>query len=386
MPRRLVGAGGGGWGRWARFVLRRPLATAVAGLAVIAVLAGDRHADPHGRGAARELPGRGDGDRGPRRARRGRDHPRRDEADRRARRARRRRRGGRVEAARGARHRGRERDLAGRPGRDGRGAAGDRRRRARDRGDPRPLRGGAARHRRDRDRPGRRRPRLPRRPLGADPVDPRARPRPDDAAADAGVPLDRAPAQGGRAEPALARRGVRRRRARLPVRLRLLAVGRARRGLRDRLGADHDLRVPVRPLDGLRGLHARRDARGLRRDGLDRPRDRARPRPDGQARDERGADPDVRVPRALDQPGLRDQAARDRHRGRHRDRRDDHPRAARPRPDAPDGGRELVAAAPARVALAQAGRRDAAAPSGGTTEAPPERGLWWCGVQRPTSR
>ena len=40
MPRRLVGAGGGGWGRWARFVLRRPLATAVAGLAVIAVLAG----------------------------------------------------------------------------------------------------------------------------------------------------------------------------------------------------------------------------------------------------------------------------------------------------------------------------------------------------------
>ena len=57
------------------------------------------------------------------------------------------------------------------------------------------------------------------------------------------------------------------------------------------------------------------------------------------------------------------------------------------------GGRELVAAEPARVALAQAGAGHAKTRAGGslrrgsgrTTEAPPERGLWWC-VDRPTSR
>jgi RND superfamily putative drug exporter len=43
MPRRLTDRGrpeDGGWGRWARFVLRRPVAVAAVGLAVVAVLAG----------------------------------------------------------------------------------------------------------------------------------------------------------------------------------------------------------------------------------------------------------------------------------------------------------------------------------------------------------
>jgi RND superfamily putative drug exporter len=43
MPRRLIDRGrpeDGAWGRWARFVLRRPVAVAAVGLAVVAVLAG----------------------------------------------------------------------------------------------------------------------------------------------------------------------------------------------------------------------------------------------------------------------------------------------------------------------------------------------------------
>jgi RND superfamily putative drug exporter len=43
MPRRLVDRGhpeDGAWGRWARFVLRRPIAVAAAGLAIVAVLVG----------------------------------------------------------------------------------------------------------------------------------------------------------------------------------------------------------------------------------------------------------------------------------------------------------------------------------------------------------
>ena len=43
MPRRLIDRGhpeDGGWGRWARFVLRRPVAVAAVGIAIVAVLAG----------------------------------------------------------------------------------------------------------------------------------------------------------------------------------------------------------------------------------------------------------------------------------------------------------------------------------------------------------
>ena len=47
MPRRLIDHGhpeDGAWGRWARFVLRRPVAVAAVGLAIVAVLAGLGHA------------------------------------------------------------------------------------------------------------------------------------------------------------------------------------------------------------------------------------------------------------------------------------------------------------------------------------------------------
>src|SRR4029077_9539799 len=43
MPRRLTDRGHpeeGAWGRWARFVLRRPVAVAAAGLVLVAVFAG----------------------------------------------------------------------------------------------------------------------------------------------------------------------------------------------------------------------------------------------------------------------------------------------------------------------------------------------------------
>ena len=43
MPRRLIDSGhpeDGAWGRWARFVLRRPIAVAAVGVAIVAVLAG----------------------------------------------------------------------------------------------------------------------------------------------------------------------------------------------------------------------------------------------------------------------------------------------------------------------------------------------------------
>ena len=43
MPRRLIDSGhpeNGAWGRWARFVLRRPVAVAAVGVAIVAVLAG----------------------------------------------------------------------------------------------------------------------------------------------------------------------------------------------------------------------------------------------------------------------------------------------------------------------------------------------------------
>ena len=59
---------------------------------------------------------------------------------------------------------------------------------------------------------------------------------------------------------------------------------------------------------------------------LDRAGDRARPGADREARDERRADPHVRVPRPLVEPGLRDQGVRDRPRGRDHLRRDGDPR------------------------------------------------------------
>ena len=70
--------------------------------------------------------------------------------------------------------------------------------------------------------------------------------------------------------------------------------------------------------------------------------DRARPRADRQAGDERRADPDVRVPRPVVEPRLRDQGVRDRARRRDHLRRDGDPRSARAVVDAADGQSQLV--------------------------------------------
>ena len=67
-------------------------------------------------------------------------------------------------------------------------------------------------------------------------------------------------------------RGVRDHRLHLPEGPRLRALEHHGDAGDHRLDPADDLRVPVRPLDGLRGLHAHAHAGGLRRDGLDRAR------------------------------------------------------------------------------------------------------------------
>ena len=105
MPRRFIDHGhpeDGAWGRWARFVLRRPVAVAAVGAGDRRRARGTRNAAEPERGAAEELPRHRLGDRRSRPARRGRDQPRRDEAAQRPRRERRRREAGRGEAERSA--------------------------------------------------------------------------------------------------------------------------------------------------------------------------------------------------------------------------------------------------------------------------------------------
>ena len=73
MPRRLLDRGhpeDGLWGRWARFVLRRPAAVAAVGLTIVAVLAGLGTQLQRERGAAEQLPRHRHGHRRPRPARR----------------------------------------------------------------------------------------------------------------------------------------------------------------------------------------------------------------------------------------------------------------------------------------------------------------------------
>ena len=91
--------------------------------------------------------------------------------------------------------------------------------------------------------------------------------------AGAGVPLAAAAGEGDRAEHPQRRRGLGRAGARLAARLRLRAdLGHRGDRLDPVLDAADDLRVPVRALDGLRGVHPRPDARGVRPHRLDRDR------------------------------------------------------------------------------------------------------------------
>jgi len=142
------------------------------------------------------------------------------------------------------------------------------------------------RPRRRRRRPGRRRrrpeQRLHRRGLRQLPADDRADRRAHVRAAGAGVPVAAPAGGGGAAERAQRRRGLGRGHARLAEGARLgRAVGDPRRRLDPLLATADGLRVPVRPLDGLRGVHPRPHARGLRRDRLDRGRRRRGHRPHG---------------------------------------------------------------------------------------------------------
>ena len=124
--------------------------------------------------------------------------------------------------------------------------------------------------------------------------------------------------------------------------------------------AAHGVCVPVRPVDGLRGLHPQPDARGVRPDGLDRDRRRPGHRADRAARDERGADPVPLLRVDGLRAGHRREDAGDRARGRDPARRNGHPRADRARGHRAHGPLELVAAAlarprPARRAVAAGG-------------------------------
>ena len=84
--------------------------------------------------------------------------------------------------------------------------------------------------------------------------------------------------------------------AHLAARLRLATdLGHRRDRLDHGMGAADGLRLPLRPLDGLRGLHPGPDARGVRPDRLDRRGGGRGHRADGAARHLRGADPHPRL-------------------------------------------------------------------------------------------
>ncbi|CAA9413440.1 MAG: Integral membrane protein, partial [uncultured Nocardioides sp.] len=141
-------------------------------------------------------------------------------------------------------------------------------------------------------------------------------------AAGPGAALGVAAGQGAGAQRRLHRRGVRRHRAGVAGGPRLRAALRAagHRGHHD-VGADRRLRLPVRALDGLRGVHPGADARGLRRARRHRPGGRRRHRPHRAAGDLGRADPVPRLRRPLDRAGGRGEGAGHDAGPRHRDRR-----------------------------------------------------------------
>ena len=115
--------------------------------------------------------------------------------------------------------------------------------------------------------------RLHQRGLQEVPLQPRADRAGDVHPAGAHVPLDRAADQGGAAQHHLGQRDVRRDRAVLAGGPRVGGGVRHRADRRgDLLAAGADLRVPVRPVDGLRGVHPGPDARGVRQERRHRPR------------------------------------------------------------------------------------------------------------------
>ena len=301
LPKRFLDSGHpeeGLWGRWADFVIRRPVPVALIGLAIVGALVYcGVHLNPS-EAQAKDLPGAGDAIDG-RDGARGRRHLRR-RATSRSSWSSEQRREPRRPSSRSSTRRRASSARSRRPGRTGAGARRAWSRRSRD--DGRRRRAPNARH----DRPrSSRSSRAPTRPSAAS----RAEDRDFVHAVYSKFPyvlgfvvlltfilLSRAfrsvvlAAEGGRPQPDLARRGLRDHRVHLPVGPRLRDdLGRPRHAVDHPLDPADDLRVPVRPVDGLRGLHDLAHARGLRRDGRHEPRDLARPRPHRQARHERGA-------------------------------------------------------------------------------------------------
>ena len=167
---------------------------------------------------------------------------------------------------------------------------------------------------------------------------------------DARVPLARAGGQGGGAQPRVD--GGRVRRDDL-----VLAGGpRLERGVRHPghrrdhdLDPADDLRVPVRPVDGLRGVHPGPRARGVRPHRLHRRGGDRGARAHRPPRHERRPDPVPRLRVARLGAEHRRQGARQRSGHRHPARRDRHPGAAAARARVSARALELVAAACARA-------------------------------------
>ena len=183
--------------------------------------------------------------------------------------------------------------------------------------------------------------------------------------AGAGVPLAAAAPEGDRAQRSQRGRGMGRAGAGLAARLRLGGDLRHRGNRLDPiLDAVDRVRLPVRPLDGLRGVHPLADAGGVRPHRVDRDRGRAGDRTDRAAGDQRRADPLPGLRLDGVRPGDRPEDVRHRPRRRHPARRDGDPGADRPRGDLALRPLELVAArvagaAPAGRALAAAASRQA---------------------------
>ena len=139
--------------------------------------------------------------------------------------------------------------------------------------------------------------------------------------------------------------------------------------------ADRRLRLPLRRLDGLPGLHHQPDAGGIRPHRIDRGGRRRGDRPHRPPRHERRADPRPLVRRLRRPAGHGSQDLRDRARRRNPDRRDDHPRRPRARRGRSLRPLELVAPGLGR---AHPPRRTVARGAGGNPRPRPAAGVDTC--------
>ena len=139
------------------------------------------------------------------------------------------------------------------------------------------------------------------------------------------------------------------------------------------LGAAGDLRLPLRALDGLRGVHPQPGPRGVRPLRRHRRGGDPRHRQDRPAGDERGDDPVPRLRRPRLRAEHRNQSVRDRPRGGDRPRRDGGADAGGAGGGQPAGQGELVAARWANRLVSKPSQRS------------PVRETWTEGARRSTT-